>query len=133
MSRKTAKQVLLEGCSRLNVTTQEIMAHNFKRPVARKRQEIMFDLFTQCPHLTYPGIGRFLGRDHTTVLFGVRQHCERIGISYDDAIIRRINAHDDPRKVAPAWTMTIRKQEVFSAVMAEYDQAMRIGMGRECE
>ena len=128
--RKTARQVLLDTCYRLYVDPSDILSTSRKQPLCQKRQEVMFELFTQCPHVSYPGIGRILKRDHTTVVHGVRAHCERLGISYQQAIIMRIGAHKDMRKISPAWMLTYGRQEVFSAMMAEYGQAMRTGMGR---
>lgn len=44
------------------------------RSVARPRQIAMFLMRELCPHLSYPGIGRVMGRrDHTTVMHGVRK------------------------------------------------------------
>ena len=42
-----------------------------------------YRIYTECPHLSLPSVGRVMGgRDHTTILSGLRKHCESIGISY---------------------------------------------------
>jgi hypothetical protein len=62
-----------------------------QRAYAWPRQEAMYRIFTECPHISYPEAGRRLGgRDHTTVLHGVRAHCQRNGIEYADAVKARM-------------------------------------------
>lgn len=52
------------------------------RAYAWPRQHAMW-LMAQQPHLSLPMIGRFLGgRDHTTVLHGVRAHAARIAAEW---------------------------------------------------
>lgn len=55
------------------------------------RQEVMYELFTKCPHLSTTRIGAILGgRDHTTVLHGVRAHAHRVGSTYKKAMAERV-------------------------------------------
>lgn len=49
-----------------------------KAPVARARQRVMWEA-RQCG-LSYPEIGYAIGRDHTTVLHGVRREAQRRGV-----------------------------------------------------
>lgn len=52
------------------------------RDLARPRQVAMYVMRTVCPHLSYPEIGRRMGgRDHTTILHGVRKIEELMSIS----------------------------------------------------
>lgn len=52
------------------------------RPHARARFEACYDL-ARLTKMSLPQIGRRLGgRDHTTVLHGIRRHCELNGLPY---------------------------------------------------
>ena len=85
MTRITGASVLAEVAKRHGMTSSDLMSLTRKREVSWPRQEAMYEIFVRCPHLSYPAIGRMLGgMDHTTVLHGVRVHCERIGKSYDE-------------------------------------------------
>lgn len=45
--------------------------------VAHPRQHAFWALRQLCPHLSLPQIGMMFGKDHTTVLYGIRKHEER--------------------------------------------------------
>lgn len=46
--------------------------------LVRARQEAFYRLYGECAHLSMPAIGRFMGgRDHTTVLHGIKEHARR--------------------------------------------------------
>ena len=81
--RETGASVLAEIAKRHGMTPADLMSLSRRREVSWPRQEAMYEIFVRCPHLSYPAIARLLGgMDHTTVLHGVRVHCERIGKSY---------------------------------------------------
>lgn len=81
--RKRAIDVLREVAARHDMSMERIMGGSRKREDAWPRQEAMYEVFMQCPHLSFPQIGRIMGgRDHTTILHGVRSHCERTGRNY---------------------------------------------------
>jgi len=111
--RKTAKQVIAEVAARHGMTPADLLEVSQKWKVAHRRQEAMFEMYIQCPHLSFPAIGRALGgMDHTTVMFGVKQHCKRLGITYES--IRRntplYTRNDDTRAIfAPADVEGYRK------------------------
>ncbi|KAK0332698.1 hypothetical protein LTR94_023851 [Friedmanniomyces endolithicus] len=56
------------------LTHQDLTGPMRPNRIARPRQIAMYLMRNYCPHLSYPHIGRLLGgRDHTTVLHGVRK------------------------------------------------------------
>jgi hypothetical protein len=84
--RKRAIDVILEVASRNDIGVAAIMEPGRRRAVSWPRQEAMYEIFMQCPHLSLPGIANALGGlDHTSVLHGVQQHCRRLGMTYEDA------------------------------------------------
>lgn len=57
----------------------------------------MYRIFTECGHISYPEAGRRLGgRDHTTILHGVKAHCKREGIEYSEAVRLRAGEYEIP-------------------------------------
>lgn len=90
--RKTASQVLAEVAARHKLTVADLTGPSRQVRYAHPRQEAYFEIYVQCQHMSFPAIGRLMGgRDHTSVLSGVRKHCERIGTTY--ASIRRQTAY----------------------------------------
>ena len=82
--RKTASQVLAEVAARHKLTVAELVGPSHKYCYAHPRQEAYFEIYTQCQHMSLPGVGRIMGgRDHTTILWGIRRHCQRIGTTYE--------------------------------------------------
>jgi len=57
---------------RHQLTWKDISGRSRRRPIVMARQECMWVM--RSAGMSYPLIGRFLRRDHTTVLHGVRQH-----------------------------------------------------------
>jgi hypothetical protein len=67
----------------------------------------MFELYTSCPHLSTPMIGRMICRsDHTTVLHGIARHAQRIGLTYERAKQMRREKADELGVVLPAGNIT---------------------------
>ena len=64
------------------VTIDEIMGDGRTRRVAYARQEIYFELYTHF-ELSFPRIGKIMNKDHSTVLYGVKEHCLRFGLDYE--------------------------------------------------
>jgi chromosomal replication initiator protein len=61
------------------VTPEMLKGKRQTRPISIARQEAMYRL--RQLGLTYPQIGRRLGgRDHATVIYGVRTHAKRNGL-----------------------------------------------------
>lgn len=72
-------EVIEEVARRHGFTRQDLEGPSRKQPLAAIRQEAMWEL-RQRTRLSLPHIGAFLGnRDHTTVLWGIRQHERRLG------------------------------------------------------
>ena len=44
----------------------------------RARQEVMYRIHTEIEEMSLPMIGRTMGRDHTTILYGIREHTKRL-------------------------------------------------------
>lgn len=59
------------------VASGDIMARDRTTEVAMARQDA-YHRIQATGRFSYPAIGRFFGRDHTTVLHGVRRHRDRI-------------------------------------------------------
>ena len=72
------KQIIAEVASKYQVSISEICSHRRHREVVIARQEAMY----RCKEETtcsLPMIGRALGgKDHTTVIYGIRKHLERV-------------------------------------------------------
>jgi len=79
-------QAVADDCG---VSVADIMSDNRAYWVSHPRHEAMYEVFVQRPKLSYPEIGRLFCRDHTSVLHGVRAHCARIGLRYQDVMMMR--------------------------------------------
>lgn len=72
--KHTGKSVAEFVADFYGLTMEDLRSDTRKRDVARPRQVAMFLMRELCPHLSLPAIGRLLGgRDHTTILWGVRR------------------------------------------------------------
>ena len=90
--RKTANQVLAEVAARHKLTVAQLVGPSRQYHYAHPRMEAYFEIYVQCPHMSLPAIGRLIGgRDHTSILSGLRRHCQRIGTTYE--AIRRQTAY----------------------------------------
>lgn len=72
------REIAVEVMLRCGFRVHELFLPGRDRAMARARHEIMYRAVNETS-LSLPQIGRFLGRDHTTVLHGLRKHAERIG------------------------------------------------------
>ena len=65
-----------------NVDLKVIMSREQLHKIAVLRQELMWILrevkINGRPRYSYPQIAKFLRRDHTTIIYGVRAHEQRI-------------------------------------------------------
>lgn len=63
---------------RHEVSVDDLKGSGRARWVSQPRQEAMYEIRAQTAQ-SLPAIGRFLGgRDHTTILWGIRRHEERL-------------------------------------------------------
>jgi chromosomal replication initiation ATPase DnaA len=74
----TKRTILLAVAIRHGLTIEELTGPGQFREVAWPRQEAMW-LMYKTGRYSLPQIGRYLGgRDHTTVLYGIRRHQARL-------------------------------------------------------
>jgi len=74
--RERARTIALEVAAAYGLTLGDLQSDRTDRRVAWPRQHVMHRLYAD---YSLPEIGRFLGgRDHTTVLHGVRAHQARM-------------------------------------------------------
>jgi len=74
--RDRAKILMLEICEKHFLSPVEILSNRRTGPIVTARQELMYRLRMETTW-SLPQIGRFLDKDHTTILHGVRAHAER--------------------------------------------------------
>ena len=111
--RTSVADIVRETAAKHGLSVAVLLGHCRQRAYAWPRQEAMYRVFTECPHISYPEAGRRLGgRDHTTILHGVRAHCKRNGIEYGDAVKMRLSGGVSP---------------YFHQLMAAYGSAMKQG------
>ena len=74
----TVAEIAKQTAERYGVTVNEIKSARRGHRLVCARQEAMWRARNETPH-SLPCIGRFLGgKDHTTVIYGIRKHEERI-------------------------------------------------------
>lgn len=78
------------------VTIDEIMGDGRTRRVAYARQEIYFELYTHF-EMSFPRVGKVMGRDHSTVLYGMKKHCLRYDLDYE-RFQRPASVHPDKKR-----------------------------------
>jgi hypothetical protein len=73
-SRKSMKDIAMDVLYDFpGVTLAEIKGSHRSRSIVEARQLTMYEIHRQRPDLSYPAIGRFLNKDHTTVLHAVKK------------------------------------------------------------
>ena len=73
------RQIIREVAVLRGVTSADILGDSHRRKFTWPRQETMYRLRLE-GRWSLPRIGAVLGRDHSTVAFGCRQHAERNGL-----------------------------------------------------
>lgn len=82
--KKKAADVIATVARRHRMTMEQMVGDGRSREHAWPRQEAMYEVFVQCPHLSLPQIGRAFGwRDHSTIIHGVKRYCDRTGQNYE--------------------------------------------------
>lgn len=70
-----ARTIVREVAKKHGLAPAHLRGISRRAIIVRGRQEAYYRLYTECPDLSMPQIGRYLGgRDHTTVLHGIRAH-----------------------------------------------------------
>ena len=64
-------------CAKHGVTMAEILGRSHEHRISHARQEVMW--LASMAGKSTGEIGRFFGRDHTTVMHGIRAHQRRMG------------------------------------------------------
>ena len=109
--RTSVADIVRDVAAKHGLSVNVLLGRNSQRAYAWPRQEAMYRVFTECPHISYPEAGRRLGgRDHTTIMHGVKAYCRRNGMEYADAVNMRLSGGTSP---------------YFHQVMAAYGSAMR--------
>lgn len=103
--------IVKEVAAKHRITVANLIGQSRRYEFSRPRQEAYYRAFVECPHQSYLQIAAFMNRDHTTVLFGVRKHCKRVGISYPTAKMMR--------KIGPA----------FCEMIKPYSTRMEVALG----
>ena len=67
------KAIADEVCKKHGIQMQFIRGENRSKPTCAARHELCYRLYTETG-MSYPQIGRFLSKDHSTVLHSVRRH-----------------------------------------------------------
>lgn len=78
INRTTLMHDIAERVARIHeLTVEELRGHRIDRGTAHARQQAMAEM--RAAGKTYPAIGKFFGRDHTTVMWAAKRHRERAG------------------------------------------------------
>lgn len=67
------------------VSVKDIMGHRKPHQVIAARHELAYLMHTHMD-MSYPAIGRRMGRDHSTVINSVRKHEQKLGLRSADAV-----------------------------------------------
>jgi hypothetical protein len=108
--RQSVANILREVAIEYGLTIAALTGPNRQAHITRPRQLVYYRAFTECPHVSYAEIARRIGgRDHTTILHGVRAHGARIGVTYEYAVHLR-------KSGGPSYA--------FYALAKDYERAM---------
>lgn len=79
--RRPLEQIVLEVCAKHGIPIHGMKARTRTADVVAARLEFYYRAAaeTEC---SYPEIGRFIKRDHSTVYNGIAQHCTRMGVPH---------------------------------------------------
>ena len=109
------KIILREVASKYKISASDITSHRRDGATVLARHEFCYRMRHETD-VTLPQIGRWIKRDHTTVLHGVRAHAARLnGDRYNP--IKRVSSG---RKPSPQWSA--------EKVMRAYDLRFNLGM-----
>ena len=84
-------------CQKYALRIDDLKGRSRKQKLSWARQEFMA-LAHASGKLSMPQIGQFLGRDHTTVLWGIRAHKRRVGVSSQRQLARDASALPAPEE-----------------------------------
>lgn len=70
--RERRKMIIAQVCERRGVSVEEVLGRSRFKRICSARKEAYVRLREE--NLSYPTIGKMFGRDHTTVIDGVKRH-----------------------------------------------------------
>lgn len=74
MSADRQTRAVIEAvAAKHGVTMSDMLGRCVNRKAAWARQEAYVEIRARRPHLSLPSVGRLFGRDHSTVLHGIRR------------------------------------------------------------
>ena len=130
--RITARAVVDFVAQRHGMTLERLCVSSHRRSLARPRQIAMYAIRQLCPLMSLPAIGRLLGgRDHTTVLHGVKK-IEELMLT-DDRIAREVDevmVHFYVEPVHPVDTILAAQIDAASKHLGALLHARRVEMAR---
>lgn len=74
--RRTASKIMFDTCRENDLSLDELTGKDRTRRVAWARQDCWREIYANT-RMSLPEIGRMFGRDHTTVMFGIRRSEQR--------------------------------------------------------
>ena len=79
LSKKTTDALIADIATRYGLTSEQLKGDRGPNPISIIRAAAYDLVHRERPHMSLPMIGRaFGGRDHTTVLSGIRKHRDRM-------------------------------------------------------
>lgn len=78
--RRTMYDIAGDICQEYQIDHDDLIGPSRKRLVAWARQDFVYRAYA-LGHLSYPQIGRFLNRDHSTCVYARRTHMRRAAAS----------------------------------------------------
>lgn len=73
-SAKPVQVIIAEVAAAYGCTAADLLGTSLKRKLTVARHAAYYEVKTQRPWLSLPQVGRIFGRDHTTILYGIRKH-----------------------------------------------------------
>lgn len=74
----SVQEILRQVATNYGVTPGELTGRETRRAVSNARHAAYFEVKRLRPWLSLPALGRIFGRDHTTILHGIRAHKARL-------------------------------------------------------
>ena len=71
--------IVAEVCAKYGVSWRELISQRRWKPLVHARHEVYWRCITETS-ASYSRVGRFMNRDHTTIMHGVKVHGQRIAV-----------------------------------------------------
>jgi hypothetical protein len=82
-NRVSPMMILDRMCAIYGWDKKAIQSDRRFRDLVWARKQIAWEIYSHCPDVSYPQIGKVLGgRDHTSALYFVQSYCKIMGIEY---------------------------------------------------